>query len=44
MLGKVRRFGFDDFDSLINRFNARVSTASQLAGREAMIVKLLVES
>ena len=44
MLDKVRRFGFDDFDSLIKRFNARVSTASQLAGRKAMIVKLLVES
>ena len=44
MLDKVRQFGFDDFDSLIKRFNARVSTASQLAGRKAMIVKLLVES
>ena len=44
MLDKVRRFGVDDFDSLIKRFNARVSTASQLAGRKAMIVKLLVES
>ena len=44
MLDKVRQLGFDDFDSLIKRFNARVSTASQLAGRKAMIVKLVVES
>ena len=30
--------------ALIKRFNARVSTASQLAGRKAMLAELLVES
>ena len=44
MLDKVRRFGFEDFNALIKRFNGKVSTGMQLAGRKAMCVKLLVET